>query len=787
VSAESDPLATVRLSVAELRWRCAPEDLGFETTADVEAVVGVVGQDEAMEALRFGLEFDAPGQNVFVRAVLGTGRVTMIESVLEQVAPERPPGPDHCYVHNFEDPDRPRLITLESGTGDAFRDRMGEFVRFVVEDLGPALDDDELRSAQAEIEEQARAELDGLAKPFDEELAEQGLGLMMAQVGNVMRPIIVPRIDGEPIPPTQLKALHEAGKLDDAAIKELGERAEVYSERLEQIGREFLALQQRRRDRLRQAVGNTARALLKAATADIGEVFGEAVENWVDEVIGDALDHAVPEPDEGLEPERRYAVNVISGHRRSEGAPVILENTPSVPSLLGSIAPDVLGERELRADHMSVHAGSLLRADRGFLVLDARDLLVAPGAWRVLIRTLRSGQLDIAPGDGPTTLRAPMLRPQPVPIDVKVILVGDPSIYYLLDAKDDDFRNLFKVISDVDSTMANGPQAVEMYAGVLAKLVAEEGLPHFTAAAVAALAEHGARISDRQDRLTARFGRVADLAREAAFLSRANGERVESAHVIEAVARTKRRAGRPARRFVEMIARGSIRIRSTGAVVGQINGLAVSRAGPLTYGFPVRITATASPGTNGVVNIEREADLSGAIHTKSFIIIGGLLRSMLELDHPLPLDAGIAFEQSYGGIDGDSASVAMFIALLSALSDVPVRQDIAVTGALDQHGWVLPVGGTNEKIEGFFDVVSASGFEGEPGVAIPRSNASDLMLRHDLVGTADRGQFAVFAMTRIEEAIRLLMVVPEDADPVSAVLDRARARAGAFWSASRPA
>lgn len=774
----------LRIPLERLRWRCDPSTLGFESTAQVSPIEGVVGQDEAIEDLRFGVQFQAPGQNVFVRAVSGTGRLTMVRAVLDELAPNRPSGPDHCYVRNFEEPDRPRLVTLAPGQGSEFRDRMEEFIRFVEEDLASALDDDELRAVKAQIEDEIGQELDAVAKPFDEELSEQGLALVMAQVGKSMRPAIVPRIDGKPAPPAKLRAMREAGELDDDAIAELGKKAEEYSERIEQINKEFIALQLRRRERLQEAIGATAKTLLESATADIGGTFGDVVDAWIEDVVEDVLSHALIDPGSDLELERRYAVNLISGHRRQDGAPIIIENTPSVPSLLGSIQPDVVGDRELRADHMSVHAGSLLRADRGFLVLEARDLLLASGAWRVLIRSLRASQLDIAPGDAPTTIRAPTLRPEPVPIDVKVILVGDPSIYHMLDARDDDFRHLFKIIADVDTTIPNGEGSVEMYAGVMARLVGEEGLPHFSASAVAALAEHGARISDRQDRLTARFGRVFDLAREAAYLCGGDGAQVEAKHVVEAVRRTKRRASRPARQFVKMIDRGSIRISTSGRSVGQINGLATSRVGPLTYGFPARITATASPGTKGVVNIEREAQLSGSIHVKSFIIIGGLLRHMLALDHPLPLDAGIAFEQSYGGIDGDSASVAMFVALLSALSGVPVRQDVAVTGALDQHGYVLPIGGANEKIEGFFDVSAAAGLPGAPGVGIPASNVGDLMLRHDVVEAAGDGRFSVFAMERIEQCIRLFMPIEGEDDPVDHILEKARQRAHTFWEFS---
>jgi predicted ATP-dependent protease len=369
-----------------------------------------------------------------------------------------------------------------------------------------------------------------------------------------------------------------------------------------------------------------------------------------------------------------------------------------------------------------------------------------------------------------------------------VVLLGDPDLYHLLDAFDRDFPYLFKVLADFDSSLPCEESTVSDYAGVIARIAREEELPPYSGQAIAALAEHGARIAGRSDRLTTRFGRLADIAREGAFIARKAGrELVERAEIEEAVRLTKRRADLPSRRFRRAIREGTIRIATTGAVVGQVNGLAVIHAGPLTYGFPTRITATIGPGTAGTINIEREAELSGSIHTKGFYILGGLLRHLLRTTHPLAFSASIAFEQSYGGIDGDSASAAEMCCLLSALTGVPIRQDRAMTGAIDQHGHIQPIGAANEKIEGFYDVCQELGLTGEQAVIIPRANVIDLMLRIDVVEACRRDQFHILAVDTIEEAIELFCGVPagvrrEDGTyPPGTLLATAVERAHEFW------
>jgi len=402
---------------------------------------------------------------------------------------------------------------------------------------------------------------------------------------------------------------------------------------------------------------------------------------------------------------------------------------------------------------------------------------------------LRTGRLEIVPSDLSAPWFGPLVKPEPIALNLKVVLIGSSELYYLLDGMDPDFPLMFKVLADFDSVIERDREGVVRYGEVLARIAREEGLPPFDRTAVAALAEHGARIAARQGKLTTRFGRLADLAREAAFVAaKAGGGQVTAVEVSEAIDRSKRRANLPSRRFRELLADGTIQVRTSGSVVGQINGLAVLQAGALTYGFPARITATIGPGTAGVINIEREAALSGAIHTKGFYILGGLLRHLLRTVHPLAFDASLAFEQSYGGIDGDSASGAEICCLLSSLTDVPLRQDLAMTGAIDQHGHILPVGGVNEKIEGFYDTCHDIGLTGSQGVIIPQANAGDLMLRPDVVEACGAGRFRVHAVQRVHEALELLTGWPAGARlddlsyPEGTLLGLATAQAFYYWA-----
>jgi predicted ATP-dependent protease len=779
------------LPASALRWRCDPRSLGFATTDELEPLEGIVGQDNAVEALRFGLEIDAPGQNVYVRGLRGTGRLSLVRRLLEEIGPAARPSPDYCYVHDFESPDRPKLLTLERGRGEAFRDRIGELCEFIARDLASALDNDLLERQRGALERAAYAQVTALTDPLEAELRKAGLALAMVRTdtNEHSHPVVLPIVDGEPAPPERVAALQAEGKVGDADFQRWSAQIDAATPRVEETFKKVGALQRDLRRDARELVQKHARTVLESAAADIRTDFPDPrVNAFVDAIINDVVSHHLGSLDEPAAFSRTYQVNVLLCHRPGEPSPVIVENAPSVRTLLGTIDATLGPEGTASADHMAIHAGSLLRADGGVLIVEAIELLSAPSAWAALVRTLRSGILELVPPDLPIPWVGPSLKPEPIEINVKVVLLGEQGLYRMLDEQDADFPTLFKVLADFDTTIPRSAQSVGLYAGVLARIIREESLRPFDASGVAALAEHGARVASAANKLTARFGRLADIAREASYLAtKAEAQRVTDEHVVDAVRRTKRRAAGPARHFRELVTTGAIRIATRDTVVGQINGLAVINAGPLTYGFPTRITATLGPGTRGAINIEGESHLSGAIHTKSFYILGGLLRQLLPTEHALTFEASIAFEQSYGGIDGDSASAAEVVCLLSALTRMPVAQGLAMTGAIDQLGNVLPVGAVDEKVEGFYDTCFERGLTGEQGVVIPASNVGDLMLRRDLVEACERGEFHVYAVDTIHEAISLFFAHPaghHDRDqgyPAGTVLHRAMQAARDLW------
>ena len=787
---------SLALSREDLRWCCDERELGFETTADVEPRSQIIGQPDALDALRFGLELFAPGQNVYVRGLTGTGRMTLLRRVLEEIQPSCPLASDYCYAANFERSGEPRLLELPRGRGAAFQGAMEDLVRFLTTELGPAVSSEDLIARRQFLDQRFEDEAKEASAPFEKELAANDLAMAQMKVGNRVRPVILPVIDGQPAPPERLQQLHASGELSEEDLAALEAKLSEWGKKFESVARRLREVGQRHSDAVRDLVRSEMTALLEAETAPLREDFAtESVARYLDDLIQDVVQGDVEELQSSPAAARRYRVNLVLGHQPDEGCPVVVEHTPTLANLLGSIDRRVLPDGAVQTDHLMIQAGSILSADGGYLVLEAREVLREPGAWKVLLRTLRSGMLEIVPSEmgGPWSIRT--LKPEPIPIQIKVILIGDPGLYYVLDAQDPDFPHLFKVLADFDSSIERSPEAIEEYAGVFSRVAREENLPHYGRCAVAALAEHAARIAGRRDRLTTRFGRLIDIAREAAFLTSKSTDRfVQRAHVEEAIRRTKRRGDLPARKFRERIADGTIQIAVQGSVVGQVNGLAVIHAGPLTYGFPARITATIGAGHAGTINIEHESRLSGSIHTKGFHILGGLLRHLLQTQHPLAFSASIAFEQSYGGIDGDSASGAEICCLFSALTNVPLRQDVAMTGAIDQLGNILPIGGATEKIEGFYDACVDLGLTGEQGVIIPRSNVADLMLRADVAAACEEGRFHIYAVETIQQALEVFTGVeagerdPGGEYPEGTLLHTAVERAFEFWSlASTPA
>ena len=750
-----------RLDSADVRWKCDPKKLTFETTNDVDPALNVVGQQTAYEALLFGIQCEAPGQNVYVRGARGTGRNRMVSKLLEELKPTTDKKRDYCYVHNFTRPQSPRLITLPPGMGPIFRKVVAELASFIEDGLRKALESEPIKSELGELQDEIEAGVKGISKQLEDELAENGLALVSIQNGPMTQTVIMPTIDGEPIPPNQLKALIEQDKAPKEQLESYMELVPNFQKQLEDVSSLVATAFREGNERLVAMRDKVATQLIRDVAKPIFSKFeNEAVHTFLEDIIEDAIEFRLdpPEEDERSDLSELYGVNVVLTHKDPDDKPVVVECTPSLINLLGTVEPKWGPGGMALSDYRGIAAGALLNANHGYLVLDANDVLTEAGAWRALMRTIRTGRLEIVPPEIGWMRQHVVVQPEPIAIDVRVILVGDVQTYYMLDRADSDFREHFKILADFDSELERTEHSIGQYASVVANIAKTENLPAFHKTAVAALVEHGARIASRSNQLTARFGRIADLIREAAFL--AKGETVNGDHVRHAIQRTKQRAALPSKKFQQMIASETILVQTSGAVVGQINGLAVMQSGPLTYGFPARITATIGPGRAGLINIEGRAQMSGSIHTKGFHIIGGLLRHLLRNEHPLAFSASIAFEQSYGGIDGDSASGAEVVCLLSALTGIPINQGMAMTGAIDQHGHIEAIGGVNEKIEGFFDACNHFGLTGDQGVVIPKSNQGDLMLREDIVAACEAGKFHVYSVSTIYEAIEVMTGVP---------------------------
>lgn len=750
-----------RLSCDQIRWKCDPDSFDFVTTDDVDSALSVVGQQTAYEALLFGIECEAPGQNVYVRGARGTGRSRMVEKLLEKLKPTTEKKRDYCYVHNFLRPQSPRLIELPAGRGPIFRRVVHELAEFVEDGLRSAIDSEPISSQIGTVKEEIETQVRDISKPLEEELAASQLALVSMQNGPMTQTVILPTVDGEPIPRNQLKALVEQEKAPKEQLESFDELLPKFKKQLAEVSKKVADAFREGNQRLVALRAKLATELIRSIAKPIYDKFdNEAVQAFLDEVVEDAIEFRLdpPDPEQPRDLSELYGVNVVLTHKDTTAKPVVFESSPSMINLLGTVEPKWGPGGMALSDYRGIQAGALLNADHGYLVLDANDVMAEPGAWRALMRTIRTGLLEIVPPELGWMRQHVVIQPEPIRIEVRVILIGDVQTYYLLDHADPDFREHFKLLADFDSELERTDQAMTQYSAVVTNIVKSEGLPPFHKTAVAALVEHGARVAAHNNKLTAKFGRIADLIREAAFLS--EGKTVTGDHVREAVRRTKHRAALPSKKFQQLVANETILVQTQGEIVGQINGLAIMHSGPLTYGFPARITATIGPGQAGLINIEGRAKMSGSIHTKGFHIIGGLLRHLLRNEHPLAFSASLAFEQSYGGIDGDSASGAEVVCLVSALTDIPINQGLAMTGAIDQHGHIEAIGGVNEKIEGFYDACNHFGLIGDQGVVIPKSNQGDLMLREDIVEACRQGNFHVYAVASIYEAIEVMTGMP---------------------------
>jgi lon-related putative ATP-dependent protease len=764
------------LPARALRWRCAPSRFRGDLAAEEATLVETIGQDEALESLRLGAELYGPGYNVFVAGLPGLGKSSLVTKLLEELTPQCALPLDRVYVHNFKDPERPRLLELPRGEGRALEREIDRAVGFVAESIRRLADDEAYARRREEVASRHREEERTALDAFEKTCHERGFAPGAVSVAGVAEPDVLLAVGDQRVPMADLDEAVRAGLVPAEREDEIRRaHAELRGEMGRALRRARAAAQSGQR-KLEELERDAALRIVADLESELRARFPYPA---VAAQLADAREHFVarfPAYSRALlevaaaaggradalrlaseEVFREFRVNVVLDAFATKSCPLVVEERPAWTNLFGQIEKDVDPRGAVRTDFRLIRAGSLLRADGGYLVLQARDVFAEEGAWEELKRVLRHRRLEIRVPEAMLAAVPTVLRPDPIPVNVKVVLIGDEGMWHQLREADPDFAEIFKVKATFEADTRLDDGALRRYASFFHKLATEEGLPHLDRGGLAALAEEGVREAGRQGRLSLRFGSLSDLVREAAYVARRHGaDRVGAAHVREAVAGQARRAGVLERRVREAVREGLILVQTTGTRVGQVNGLAVYDFGDHRFGKVARITAAVGAGVAGIVNVERLAELSGAIHDKGVMILAGYLRSTFGAERPLAITASLVFEQSYGGVEGDSATCAEVFAVLSALSGLPVRQDLAVTGSMNQLGDVQAVGGVNDKVEGFYDLCAERGLTGTQGVLIPRANARDLMLRPDVVAACAAGRFAVYPIDRVEQGMGLL-------------------------------
>jgi lon-related putative ATP-dependent protease len=759
------------LAAADLCRRCDPGQFKFKTTDELEDLAQVLGQARAVNAIEFGVGMGRDGYNMFAMGPEGLGRHTIVRRYLEHQAPAREAPPDWCYVYNFATPHKPRAIALPAGRATRFKEEMARLVEDLRAGIPAAFESAEYRAKQKEIETEFSERQDEAVGAIGERAKTQGIALVRTPAGFGF----APRHGDSVMNPDEFRRLPEAEQQRlENAISTLQEELESAIHDVPKWRREA---QRKLRELNRQVTRAVVNGLIEEVRAEYQHL--PAVLEYLTGMQEDVLDHVevFRQPKDAEQPTlfgvplpvseigesflRRYQVNVLIEHGGAERAPIVYEDHPTHDNLVGRIE-HIAQMGALVTDFTLIKAGSLHRANGGYLILDAMKVLTQPLAWEALKRALRSREIRIESlGQMLSLISTVSLDPEPIPLDVKLVVVGPRLLYYLLHAYDPEFGELVKVAVDFEEEIGRAPETDLLYARMVATIARQEKLRPLDRAAVARVIEHGSRNAGDAEKLSVQMRDLNDLLRESDYWAGTASRKVIHAEDVQrALDARVERADRVRDKLQEEILRGRLLIDTTGSLPGQVNGLSVAQLGGFSFGIPHRITARVRLGAGKVVDIEREVELGGAIHSKGVLILSGFIAGRYAANKPLSLAASLVFEQVYGGVEGDSASSAELYALLSALADAPLSQSLAVTGSVNQHGAVQAIGGVNEKIEGFFDICRSRGLTGEQGVLIPSANAKNLMLRRDVVEAAAAGKFHIYPVENVDQGIEILTGVP---------------------------
>ncbi|MBM2825686.1 MAG: peptidase lon-like protein [Dehalococcoidales bacterium] len=760
-----------RVPTDKLRWQCDPSLFDFDCTSELTPLGEFIGQDRAVRAVEFGLAMNRDGYNIYVAGLTGTGKTSVVKSyikkLIERRQKEQPYHPeDWCYIYSFADPDRPQSLNLPQGKGKVWRDQISNLLQRLKEEMAKAFSSEEYKAEQKKTTEESHSEQQKLFQEIGDAAQRQGFVLEITAIG----PALIPMLNGKPMSQADYLALEEPVRKElETKRNDLLKRLQSVIERAREIDREIA-----------EKLHNTDKAVadftvsrlfdsllveyqdstkitryltdLKTYTLDSLDVFKET-----EETAHPGADMTPATFMPVRDPFLPFHVNIFVDNSATVGPPVITETNPNYPNLFGKIERRFLLGGYL-SDHTMLKPGSLQLANGGYLLLSANDVLTNPGVWPALKRSIKTKEVSIEDPFEQFGLIAPQgLRPQPMPVDVKIILIGDSMLYQLLSLHDEDFWEIFKVKADFNFEVDRSKDNMMALASFIAGCCQECNLRHFDRTGVARVIEYASRMVADQEKMSSRFAQIKELIEEAEYWASQNGGLLVLAeHVEKAVQERRFRHNLPDERIKEMITRGTIMIDVAGSVVGQVNGLSVYSLGDITFGKPARITCQTFLGRGGLINIERESQLSGRIHDKGVLILSGYMGWKYAQDNPLSLSASLCFEQSYEGIDGDSASSTELYALLSSLSGIPIKQNIAVTGSVNQKGEIQPIGGVNQKIEGFFQICQARGLTGDQGVMIPRTNLRNLMLCQEAVDAVSEGKFHIYAVGTIDEGIEVL-------------------------------
>ncbi len=757
------------LKSGDLRWRCSPEVFAFDSTNDLEPIEGILGQERALKALKLGVDLRSPGYNIFIAGLAGTGKATTVKKMLETISDNCPALYDYAYVNNFKDSDHPILLKFKVGKAKQFKQDYASTIDVLKRKIPQALESDTYINRKKRIVSHYNEKEQALMTAFEEKLKKDNFTLAQVKVGEAARPEIFPLVEQKPVPVYQLDELVKQGKLSEDNAKKIIKKYTDYQQDLHTLFKKGLKVSEEFQEKLLKLERETAEVVVKGIIENLREKYDEQkILEYIDQVEESILNDI--QVFKGLKPEgdttpegflidyfKEYEVNIILDNSETKDCPVVIETSPTYINLFGTIEKVYDGKGGWYSDFTKIKAGSLLRANSGYLVLNVKHLFEEPGVWKTLKRVLTYRKLEIQDSHNYFQVSPSILKPEPIDIETKVILIGNEYIYSILAGYEDDFKKIFKVKADFDYEIKRTDDILTGYARVIKKLIKEENLLEFDKSAIAYLIEIGAKFAGNKNKLTARFSQIADVAREANFWAVDDGFNiVDAAHVKKAYEFAKERHGLLESKVNDMIEEGMVLIDTEGNRVGQINGLAVYDADFYSFGRPTRITATVSLGSGSIINVEREAGMSGRHYNKGVLIISGYFRETFGQNTPLSFNANLVFEQSYGTVDGDSASCAEIFALLSTLSGLPIKQYIAVTGSLNQKGDVQPIGGVNEKIEGFFDVCRQRGINKNQGVIIPIQNIQELMLREDIIQAVEKKEFHIYAISRVEEGIAIL-------------------------------